>query len=162
MKKQIVMGLTFVAMAASASAALAEGTSGCGIGKVVMEGRSGKDANLIASILNQVLIPQSFSQTSGLMGCDTTKAVSNEYQRDTFVASNLDNLSVDIAQGQGDHLSALAGLMGIADKDKAAFYSVAQANYTNLFNSPQTTSKDMLGALNTAMLTNPDLAKYVR
>lgn len=163
MKKQIFMGLTLLAVATSAPIAMAAETGGgCGIGKIIMEGGTGKDKNLVAAILNNVLVPNTFSMTSGLMGCDTTKAVSNDQLRETFVASNMDNLSVDVAQGQGDHLAALAGLMGVAESDKATFYSVAQSNYPSLFGAGQASSADMLSALDQAMLSNADLAKYVR
>ncbi len=163
MKKQILMGLTLLAVATSAPLAMAAETGGgCGIGKVILEGKTGKSNNLVAAILNNILVPQTFSMTSGLLECDTTKAVSNDQLRETFVASNMDNLSVDVAQGQGDHLATLAGLMGVAESDKATFYSVAQSNYPTLFGTGQASSAEMLSALDQAMLNNADLAKYVR
>jgi len=136
--------------------------SGCGLGKVILEGKSGTSVNIAASILNNAIFPQTSAMTSGTMGCDTSTVVQNERQeRDIFVASNIDNLSVDVAQGKGDYLSSLAHIMKIEDADKSAFFSLTQQNYEALFIS-SVESVDTLAALDTAMLGSSSLSKYIQ
>ena len=100
--------------------------------------------------------------TSGTLGCDPENTVSNEYQRKVFVASNMDNLAQEMAQGQGDHLASLAELMGVAKEDKPAFYSFTQDQYASLFSKPDVDAQQMLASLDSAMTTNPVLSKYAK
>lgn len=135
--------------------------SGCGLGKLILEGKSGKGANIGAAILNNAIFPQTSAMTSGTMGCDTTTLVKNEQQkRDVFVASNIDNLSVDVAQGKGDYLSSLAQIMKIEDEDKGVFYTLAQLHYEEMFVSSLQTN-ETLAVLDNAMASNTSLAKYI-
>lgn len=149
------MGLSMQAVQAGDDAA------GCGIGKVVMEGKSGQGANIVAAILNDILIPRTFFMTTGVLGCDTTQQVENDsQQKEVFVATNMDNLSQDMAKGQGAYLEALAAVMGIAEKDKAEFFAMTQKEYANLFPTATTGAGEVLTSINTAMLQHPELAKY--
>jgi hypothetical protein len=49
-----------------------------------------------------------------------------------FVASTFENLSVDMARGQGEHLASLATMMGIPVEHQPAFFSLAQDRYRTL------------------------------
>ncbi len=165
MNKKILVGVSFVTLFITTSNVPADETSaGCGIGKQIMEGRTGKSNNIVAAILNDVLIPKSFFMTTGdgTLGCDPTKAVENDQQREAFTAANLDHLSMDMAKGQGEHLAALARVMGIEDKDQSAFFSLTQKHYGTLFADENTSAKQMLSALDETLLKHRNLAKYVR
>jgi hypothetical protein len=162
MKKTVAaLSLLFVA---GVPLSYAEGNkgAGCGIGKVIMEGKSDKGSNIVASILNMILIPNTFFMTSGVLGCDTTQTVERENVRNTFVASNLDSLSSDMAQGQGEHLAALADVMGINQQDNSAFFALTQARYSELFDQPTVEAGQVLAALDQAMSDDPLLSKYVK
>lgn len=168
MKKNAIMFCLAAAMGLGAHAAAAEEmAAGCGIGKMVMEGKSGKGANIAASIINVILIPNTFFMSTAatmgeeMLGCDPSKTVMKEEHKKSFVAVNMDSLSRDMAQGSGDHLEALAALMGIQDDDKPAFFSMAQEEYTAL--APTDVSADsLLAGLSSAMSTRPELAKYIQ
>lgn len=134
---------------------------GCGIGKTLLEGETGVGAHVGAWFLNTQILPQSFSQTSGILGCDVTQQVNNEKQKELFIAENIDDLSVDMAKGQGDHLIILASLMGIAEKDQPKFFELTQTSYPTIFSSSTTDADMMIAALNSEMAVNPDLATYV-
>lgn len=161
MRKLIVSACCVMALVGAQSAFAGEKGAGCGIGKVVMEGKSGVGANLVASILNDILIPRTFFMTTGVLGCDTTQTVQNDQQTESFVAMNMDSLAVDMAQGQGEHLAALASMIGINGEDEAAFYGVARDQYGSVFGAEELSSTQLLDSLHTAMLADPSLAKYV-
>lgn len=168
MKKTSVV-LLAAAMGLSAPLAFAgEQAAGCGIGKVVLEGKSSKGANIVAAILNDILIPRTlFMSTAATMGepilgCDPTQTVLKDVEKERFVASNMDNLSQEMAQGQGAHLEALAAVMGISDADRAAFFAMTQEEYASLMPRQDAAAGDMLASLNGAMLRHPELAKYTR
>jgi hypothetical protein len=52
--------------------------------------------------------------------------------------------------------------MGVTPNDEAAFFSIAQSNYSVLFASSETSGGTMLSELDRALSTDPSLAKYVR
>ena len=160
--KKLVIGLCCAFALGSTSMAFAtEKAGGCGIGKEIMAGKTGLGSNLVAAILNNILIPNTFFMTTGILGCDTTKTVQNEQQGETFVASNMDTLAVEMAQGTGDHLAALASILGVAEADKAVFYSLAKDQYEPLFSASGTTPATVLTTINTAMLGDARLSQYV-
>ena len=135
--------------------------AGCGLGSVVLEGKEGKGSNIAAAILNNLVIPNTFFMTTGdgLMGCDPTQTVQNDQATEIFVATNMDQLSSEAAQGGGDYLNVLANLMGIADEDLEAFRKVTQDNFDQLFlNSGD--AKGVINTIETAMLNDISLAKY--
>ena len=158
--KKIALTLATMALTLSSIPAMAAETGGgCGVGKVILEGQTGIGANFAASVLNQILLPQSSSMTSGIMGCDTTQVVKNGHDRETFAAANSDVLNVEMAQGQGNHLASLADIMGISEQHRADFYSLTQKKYEALSAADTAT---MLSALDNEMSSHPALAVYVR
>lgn len=135
--------------------------SGCGLGAQVLNGQSGKGAHIAAAILNGIAIPNTTFMTTGggLMGCDPTQTVKKEEATEIFVASNMDQLSTEVAQGGGEYLNVLADLMGIADEDRAAFQDIAQQNYDALFLSDGD-ARRVIETIETAMLNDSSLSKY--
>lgn len=163
MKNLIAVGTLSATLLISAMPVVhAEDTgSGCGLGATIMEGKTGKGAHIAAAILNGLVIPNTTFMTTGggLMGCDPTQTVKNEEATEIFVASNLDQLSTEAAQGGGEYMNVLADLMGIADEDRVAFQRVAQQHYDQLFLS-NGDAKRVIQTMETAMLNDTDLAKY--
>lgn len=162
MNKKILF-IAFASLALTSQPAISKDPgAGCGLGEALIDGETGVGAHVGAWALNRLILPQSFSQTSGILGCDTTQMVNNDYQKEKFVASNMDNLSADMAQGEGDHLTILASLMGVAEEDRAKFFELTQKNYDKIYSSPKTDATMMLSALSNEMAMNPHLATYVR
>ena len=162
MLKKSVLGLGFfVTLAAPFVAVHAENNgSGCGLGQMILEGKSGMGPNIGAAIINNIIFPQTFAMSTGTMGCDTTQTVKREEEREVFVAQNIDNLSVDMAQGQGDYLASLAKIMGIEGQDKDVFYRLTQEQYSNIINT--NTAHEMLAQIDSAMVSDGSLAKYIQ
>lgn len=138
-----------------------ETASGCGLGAEILEGKSGKGSHIAAAILNGLVIPNTTFMTTGggLMGCDPTQTVRNEQATEVFVASNMDQLSTDIAQGGGMHLEVLADLMGIANEDRGEFQQLAQSQYDSLF-AADNDARGIIASIEVAMQADSRLSKY--
>jgi len=160
-KKSIVLAASLAIFTATSSVQATETGPGCGIGAEIMKGKSGKGANIVAAILNNALIPNTFFMTTGdgLMGCDPTKTVEREQAKKIFVATNLDRLSSDAAKGHGDHLTALAYLVGIEEHDVPAFEALAQSRYDELFASDGS-AEEVLASLDRALSHDSHLSRY--
>lgn len=159
--KRLIKPAVFILMTVPATTSFAGQASGCGVGTIMFEGKSGYMANILAATSN-ISTGNTFAVSSGTSGCDKDAVVDNQYQRKLFVANNLDSLSHEIAQGQGDHLTSLASLMGIEKIDQAAFYSVAQDQYGVLFKKGDINADQVLATLDKILLANPVLARYVK
>lgn len=64
-----------------------------------------------------------------------------------FADLNFENLKQDMAMGRGEYLASLSSLMGVTPAHQVEFFSLAQAHYTTLIRSEQTTPAEMLVAL---------------
>lgn len=160
MKKYLTASLMAVALAATFPAANANTTgAGCGLGHLVLDGKSGLGPNVLAFFLNATGV-NTFGMTSGTSGCDVTKAVRNETNRTEYAAINFDTLSADAARGAGEHLAGLADVMAIAAADRPAFFSLVQSRYDNLFGA-SATPETMLSALDGALQADARFASYV-
>ena len=160
MKKSLMI-VASLALTTAFTVNAAETGGGCGLGAMVMDGKSGKGPQIAAAILNNLVIPNTFFMTTGggLMGCDPTHTVQREEAKKIFVASNMDKLTIDAAKGQGDHLEALAYLIGVENQDLAAFQKLSQSRFDSVFDADQ--PEQILAALDQAMLSDSALAKYV-
>jgi hypothetical protein len=68
----------------------------------------------------------------GLSGCTNDGTMMPERKAEMFVVSTFENLSQDMAQGQGEYLASLATMMGFPIQDQPAFFSLAQDRYRTL------------------------------
>ncbi len=139
----------------------ADSGAGCGLGQQIWAGQSGLAAHVLAATTNGTSINQWFGLTFDSLGCNPNGVVTAQYQRNLYVANNLDNIARDAARGGGDHLRSLAQLMEIEEQDQPAFFAVAQARYDALFGANAIDSQAWLASLDKALLAEPGLAKYV-
>ena len=161
MKKLLAGIVAFGLMTPLASMATDTGP-GCGLGTQVMKGKSGLVFNVLAATTNGISGNQTFGMTFGTLGCNGEQMVSNEYQKEIFVASNMDTLAVDAAKGQGNHLASLAELIGVQAAERNNFYSMAQSEYNVIFSEANQSPSDVLAAFDVAMKSDVTLAKYVK
>lgn len=148
MKKLIV---SLAAVAALSSAAVAgvfdqqssgaNSQTGCGLGSLII--KNGDTALFLAfqATTNNTSGNQTFGITSGTSGCKKTKFVMNERAVE-FVAANMDQLSKEVAAGQGESVDTLAELLEVEDKE--AFASTMQANYNKIYTSENVEMADVL------------------
>jgi len=161
----IAMQLAMLMVSVQAGAVLGAGTAdtgpGCGLGKLLWS--SSKHPKNIAP---QVMMwftngtgMASFAISTGTSGCTNDGIIMAEQKVNLFAASAFEDLSQEMAQGQGEHLASLAALMGVPAEQQAAFFALTQAKYTTLIQSGETTPVAMLTALHDAMKAHPVLAK---
>lgn len=155
MKK--VLLLAAVVGLLTAPVAFAGQTSGCGVGTQLFKGQSGMVPNLLAVTTNAIL-PNTFSMTSGTVGCDADATVYNQQRQVEYVAANLGILSEEMAQGQGEHVTALADLMGCPVNLQGDFSRVSQEKYPELFPTADMEANSFLEGLKSEMAKDPVLA----
>ena len=159
MKKLI--GLVMLAGLLSATTALADEGSGCGLGKQVWVGQSGVVAHVLAATTNNIISPASSSITSGTSGCDANGVIYREKEQEVFVAVNFDSLSQEMAQGHGANLQSLAALMGCSTAAYPEFARMTQDKYAELVSS-DTSTLGLISGLKREMAAHPTLASCTR
>jgi hypothetical protein len=75
-----------------------------------------------------------------------------------FVASTFENLSVDMAQGQGEHLASLVTMMGVPGEHQPAFFSLAQDRYRTLMERGEDSPLAVIKAIQEVAVGHPLLA----
>ena len=164
----IVVQIAAAFLVAQAGVALASGTSdlgpGCGLGKVAWQDSkidtNTVGAQLLISTTNNTILPwQAFGITTGIFGCKNNGKVWAEEKTRVFASINFENLSQEMAQGQGEHLASLATLMGVPSEQHAAFFAMTQERYTSLVKTGESSPVAMVKAINDAIATHPVLAQ---
>ena len=66
-----------------------------------------------------------------------------------FAKVNWMQLSANMAKGEGEHLSAMADLLGVKAAQKSAFYSMTKVKFSQLFPSNEVTPEQLVQRLKT-------------
>jgi Protein of unknown function (DUF3015) len=133
---------------------------GCGLGKLAWSdyGRQRSIApQVMMATTNGTFGSQTFGITSGTSGCTNDGTIMAQYKVDVFAAVNYDNLSQEMAQGGGEHLTSLAELMGISEEQRSDFFALAQARFASLIQSGDATPAAMIKTLQSGMAMYPAL-----
>jgi hypothetical protein len=166
-KGLLVLQLIVALVAAQSGLVLAAGVTdngpGCGLGKVMWEGSTNANSvggELLISTTNNTILPwQAFGITTGNFGCKNNGKLWAEQKVNMFATVNFDNLSQEMAQGQGEHLASLATLMGVPAEQQAEFYAMTQDRYNALVKAGESSPVAMIKAINDAIATHPVLAQ---
>jgi len=153
-----LLGLMVLVGLFAAPAFAANDGAGCGLGSQLFKGQSGLVPNVLAATTNGTLGNNTFGMTSGTSGCNKDSVVKKEHEQKLFVAANLDNLSQEMAQGQGEHVTALAGLMGCPSTVQGAFAKMSQEKYGQIFTTADAQPLAVLAGLKQEMNREPALA----
>ena len=159
MKKLLVtvlLGLLYT------GAAVAKDSTGCGIGSIIFDGKTGVFPQILAVTTNgSVSGNQTFGISSGTLGCDQNGTISSSVKLSMFTGSNMEHLAQDMSRGHGEALATMADLMGIKDQDKAGFYALTQRDFARIFPNDRTTADHVITTVKAEMSKDPVLAKYV-
>lgn len=158
MKRLIYAAVVFALIPVSQSFAASEGP-GCGLGAQVFKGQQGVIPQVLAATTNGIA-SQTFAISTGTFGCTQDGVVKNDQKTTVFASVNFENLSQEMAQGQGEHLASLASLLGVPAELQPEFFVLTQTKYASIFSTEQTTSNEMLVALNYAMSGHPNLSNF--
>lgn len=140
--------------------AQADNDIGCGLGTMIMEGQEGVIFKAFGATTNGTSGNQTFGITSGTLGCGSGKITASA-QVVQFASANLDQLSMEMASGHGETMTALAELYNIDSGDRDAFYTAAKSNYGSIFADADATAGDVVSALQSVMAQDVRLSRYV-
>jgi hypothetical protein len=143
MKKLVV---SLAAMFMISTAVNADDQVGCGLGTVILGQQSSAIMLSLQATTNGTSANQTFGITSGTSGCKRASIVMNE-RVEEFVASNMDQLSKEIAMGKGESIDTLAELLSI--KDSTLFATTLQANYIRIYTSKNVEMSNVLNNIST-------------
>ena len=144
--KKVLISIAAVAALATAGFATVNSQTGCGLGSQIIKDDSSAVMLALQATTNGTSGNQTFGVTSGTSGCKKAKFVMNERAAE-FVASNMDQLSREIAIGQGESVSTLAELLNV--ENKAEFASALQANYNAIYTSEKADMATVLDNVST-------------
>jgi len=164
-KHTLIVLMTFGLILFGAGVSLAvhpdEG-SGCGLGKMLWADYSHQKAigaQVLQATTNGTSGNQTFGISTGTSGCTNDGTIFASEKTNVFASVNFDNLSQEMAQGQGEHLTSLATLMGIPNEQHPAFFQMTQEKYTTLIQAGETSPKAVVTAIHAAMVDHPVLAQ---
>ncbi|GAK88009.1 hypothetical protein JCM19238_5619 [Vibrio ponticus] len=155
--------LAVAALAATlplSNVAMADQDIGCGLGTMIFDGKSGKVFKVLGATTNGTSGNQTFGITFGTLGCDGNGTISSSEKLALFIDGNMDNLARDIAKGEGETLATLSEVWGVQEADKAAFNTLAQENFAEVFKSENVTSQEVFANLNNLVAEDAALAGY--
>ena len=135
---------------------------GCGLGKLAWgdyKNQKNIGPQVFMATTNGTFGSQTFGISSGTSGCTNDGVIFAEHKTSVFAAINFENLSQEMAQGHGEHLTSLATLMGVPAEHQPEFFALTQEKYALLVKNGETSPAAMLKALNEAMAAHPVLAK---
>ena len=134
---------------------------GCGLGKLVWSDyvHQKNIAPQVMMATTNVTFSNTFGISSGTSGCTNDGQIMAEQKTTLFAELNFENLSQEMAQGQGEHLASLATLMGVPDEHQAEFFAMTQERYASLAKTGEVSPVAMVKAINSAIATHPVLAQ---
>jgi len=165
MSKKVIMlsvAVLFGIQAGLAMAANPDTGPGCGLGKLAWADYKNQKhiaPQVMMATTNGTFGSGTFGISFGTSGCTNDGKIMSEHKTTVFAQLNFENLSQEMAQGQGEHLASLATLMGVPSEQHAAFFSMTQERYTSLVKTGEASPVAMVKAINDAIAAHPVLAQ---
>ena len=157
MNKGLLIACTGVLIGVQVSAAFAvnpDNGPGCGLGKLAWaDYKTPKNIapQVMMATTNGTFGSQTFGISFGTSGCTNDGKVMAGQQTHVFVSNTFETLSEDMARGGGEHLAALASLMGVPAEQQPAFFAMTQQQYQMLIQAGETSSVAVVKALQDAV-----------
>ncbi|MDH4082935.1 MAG: DUF3015 domain-containing protein [Nitrospira sp.] len=163
-KKALVFSIAvlFGAQAGLAMASNPDTGPGCGLGKLAWgeyKGQKEIAPQVFQATTNGTFGSQTFGISSGTSGCTHDGKIMGEHKTTMFASLNFEALSAEMAQGQGEHLTSLATLMGVPADRHAEFFAMTQERYTSLVQAGEASPVALVKSLNDAIAGHPVLAQ---
>ena len=164
LKKVLLLSVAvlFGLQAGLAMAANPDTGPGCGLGKLAWSDfphQKSIGPQVLMATTNGTFGTTTFGISSGTSGCTSDGKVWADQKTTMFAQLNFENLTQEMAQGQGEHLASLATLMGVPAEHQAAFFAMTQERYTSLVKTGEASPIAMVKAINDAIATHPVLAQ---
>jgi len=133
---KVALALSLTVLAASAQASTTQDAAGCGVGTMIFKDKTGLVYSVLAGTTNAYLFG-TVSMTLGILDCPAAASINGKIA--SFIDFNKQQLAVETAQGQGDHLAALVEMFGVKEADRASAVSALKAKQVEIFASSNTT-----------------------
>jgi Protein of unknown function (DUF3015) len=164
LKKVLLLSVAvlFGMQAGIAMAANPDTGPGCGLGKLAWadyKNQKNIAPQVLMATTNGTFGSGTFGISSGTSGCTNDGKVMAEQKTTLFAELNFENLTQEMAQGQGEHLASLATLMGVPTEQHAAFFAMTQERYTSLVKTGEASPVAMVKAINDAIASHPVFAR---
>ena len=109
---------------------------GCGAGTLLLQAEGHNEEGFLTQGLAYTTNAWFFSQplgiTTGTLGCEQPRGIVS-VKTIYFVDSNMGNLALDIAMGEGETVNALAVLMEVPEDQHTLFISTLQENFSSIY-----------------------------
>ncbi|EPZ4321428.1 DUF3015 domain-containing protein [Pseudomonas aeruginosa] len=156
--KRILLGTLFAAASFNAFAD-APGGAGCGWGNMLFKGQRGVATHVVAATTNGTSGNNTFGMTTGTNGCHTNGALSYGGKPLLVLGSMMDELSEDMAKGNGEALTTYAVVLGVQPQDREHFAAVTHEHFSEIFKS-DATAADVYANTQAILKQDARLAKY--
>jgi hypothetical protein len=148
-------------LVASSAQAVAPGGPDCGWGNLMFEGDSGKLAHIGASIFNGTSGNAWIGILLGTNGCSAEGTITYGGKSLFALHGFMDEVAVDIAQGEGEALDALSVVLGVEKKDRSAFNKLLQQNFDRIFPNENMKSDEVIASIESIMKEDAQFKHYV-
>jgi hypothetical protein len=153
MAKFLVLGLIFFSTVSFA------GDSGCGLGSMIIQ-KNSKLLQLFSMTTNGFFFTQPLGITSGTSGCSANGLVSNDKELEYFVEINNDDLSREMARGEGEKLQVLAQMNGCRDPQaQRVFSQMTKASFATIYPTADEKAEQVLARIKAQMKSNSDVQR---
>ena len=155
-----VLFASLLAVTSASAFAEAPGGPNCGWGNMLFKGHSGMPSHFVASTTNGTSGNATFGMTSGTNGCSTNSALT--YGGKSWIAMNgmMNELSEDMAKGNGEALTTYAVVLGVAPEDRDHFAAVTHEHFQQIFSKADVTADDVHNNTIAVLKSDARLAKY--
>lgn len=168
MKKilSVVSMIALMAFIATPASAGKYGMAGCGLGSMVFgpSGEAGgsignsKISEVLAATTNGTFGSQTFGITTGTSNCTDGGSAMIEKEQELFAEVSYDEISREMAKGEGEYLTAFATVMGCSADVHGDFAAATKASYGKIF-SAQATAGDVVSSVKSVLRSDASLAK---
>jgi len=162
MMKKKLMVVALAGMLPVGAMAANDNVGGCGWGAKLFDGQRGIAPQVLAVTTNGTSGNQTFGISSGTSGCTQDGVVKSSWKTAMFIDGNKPKLARDMSTGGGETLESLAKLIGIQDKDKAAFFHATKENFARIFPSENPTTDQVVASLKQVLAADGQLAHYAQ
>ncbi len=135
-------------------------TDSCGLGWQVTQ----KKTMLATSTRGTTngFVPPTFGMTTGTIGCAQHSIAKNDVDAARYAFNNYESLTMEMAQGSGEYLSAFAHTLGCSAGVQSEFGRMTQDNYSAIMGNAQTTAVEMFQNVKAQVKQNAVLASNCR
>ncbi len=144
-----------VLLSSGAAVAAPYGTSGCGLGSVLLGDQKGI-VQVLGATLNGLFANQTFGITFGTLNCGDAAVKGVAQNTKIYIEANREVVAKDISRGQGDTIIGLAAIAGC--RDSAQVGVALQKNYEHIFPSAQVESEQVTHAIIETLRADETLA----